>query len=513
MFCMIKKLFRPLRQQIPGDPFLALVERYRRRIRKYRPISLPRSTGDKVGVLVTPWLKTAVPFFLIEWAICLRRHGLDVEFIWDVWPNETGISTSEENGILLALEAAETAFGIRTFRLPGIGLSGNEEATTQVSPRLALLAFETVTRNRGREPQLNDPDVSGEEQRLRAHARRVERALAQKCYSWILVPGGVWSVSGVYWDACETLGIDLTTFDSGQGMLCLQHGGPAAHFPDLNPSMQMLAKNCLENECLRRKVEESVEKRLSIRRKGEDEFRLQPQEKTSAQKQIDVVVPLNYRLDTAAMCRQRLFPSVNEWMRALVNWAQSHPDTSIVFRQHPCEKIPTYRSKEDYSWISERSAPNVRFIAAEDAVNTYDLLAGCRVVLPYSSRVGIEGGVFGKSVILAASTYYEKMAFVQVAQSKEAYFNLIEMSLKNTVEQSFEQRCSAYAAYWVAETFGLHKTNFTPIPSDFLSWVDEDPAALWSRDEVSIFLKAAISRRPAADLLVEALIEQSGPSF
>jgi hypothetical protein len=275
--------------------------------------------------------------------------------------------------------------------------------------------------------------------------------------------------------------------------------------------MQMLAEKCLENESVRRKVEEWVEERLSIRRKGEDEFHLQPQGETSAQKPTDIVVPLNYRLDTAAMCRQRLFPSVNEWMRALVNWAQSHPDISIVFRQHPCEKIPAYRSKEDYSWLSEGSASNIRFIAAEDSVNTYDLLAGCRIVLPYSSRVGIEGGIFGKAVVLAAHAYYEKMAFVQAAHSKEAYFDLIEMSLKNPVEQTFEQRCSAFAAYYVAENFGLHITNFTPIPSDFESWVDEDPDMLWSKDRASVFLKAAISRKPAADLLVEALIEQWAP--
>jgi hypothetical protein len=214
--------------------------------------------------------------------------------------------------------------------------------------------------------------------------------------------------------------------------------------------MQMLAKKFLKNESVRRKIEEWVEERLSIRRKGEDEFRLQPQGETSAQKPTDIVVPLNYRLDTAAMCRQRLFPSVNEWMRALVNWAQSHPDTSIVFRQHPCEKIPAYRSKEDYSWISERSSPNIRFIAAEDSVNTYDLLASCRVVLPYSSRVGIEGGVFGKSVVLAAHAYYENMAFVQVASSKEEYFDLIVASRKGPTVQIFEERFYAYAAYYVA---------------------------------------------------------------
>jgi hypothetical protein len=503
---MIKKLFCRSHLQVSTDPFLTLVERYRRRIQKWRRVSLPRSSGAKVGVLISPWQQTAVPFYLIEWAICLRRHGLDVEFIWDVWPNDTGKQTSEEEGILLALEAAKAI-----FRIPVAKLTGGGALTVAGSPRLAMLALETITRNRGREPGSGDPDVFAEEKRLCTHAGRVREFLNWKHYSWILVPGGVWAVSGIYWDVCATLGISLTTFDSGPGLLCFQHGGPAAHFPDLISSMQTLSEKCAKNELICQKVQEWVEERVSIRRKGEDEFQLQPRGKTDSQKRADIVVPLNYRLDTAAMCRQRLFSSVNDWMEALVNWATCHPDASMVFRQHPCEKMPAYRSKEDYSWISESEVPNIRFIGAEESVNTYDLLAGCRVVLPYSSRVGIEAGVFGKPVILAANAYYERMAFAQVAHSKEAYFGLIEMILKNPVEQTFEQRCSAFAAYYVAENFGLHKTNFTPIPSDFESWVDEDPDLLWSKDRASVFLKAAISRIPAADFLVEELLEQWVP--
>jgi hypothetical protein len=328
----------------------------------------------------------------------------------------------------------------------------------------------------------------------------------------MLIPGGVWAVSGIYCQVCQTLGIALTTFDSGTGLLCFQHGGPAAHFPDLNPSMQMLAEKCAKNESVRRKVEEWVHERLSVRRRGEDELELQPKRAAISNKPADIVVPLNYRLDTAAMCRQKLFSSINEWMGAIVIWGESHPEISIAFRQHPCERIPAFRSKEDYSWISERLAPNIRFIGAWDSVNTYDLLIGCRTVLPYSSRVGIEAGVLGKPVILAASTYYEKMAFAQAAGSKEEYFDLIEESIKHPVQQTFEQRCSAYAAYYVAENFGLHKTNFTPIPSDFEIWVEQDPKILWAKDRASIFLQAAITRRPAADLLVEASIEQWAPA-
>ena len=456
-----------------------------------------------MGVLVSPWQRTAVPFYQIEWAMRLRRRGLDVEFVWDVWPNATDNPTAEEKAILLALEAAHKA-----FRIPIVIPSATESSTATTARRLALLAFETVTRNRGCEPKNGDPEISEEEGRLQLHAACVQGFLSNKRYSWMLVPGGVWAVSGVYCHVCQVLGIDSTTFDSGPGLLCFQHHGAAAHFPDLDSSMQILAKNCMQNESIRQRVEEWVDNRLSVRRRGDDDFRLQPQAAANLEDFADVVVPLNYRLDTAAMCRQKLFSGVNEWLQALVNWAESRADISIVFRQHPCEKIPAYRSKEDYSWISQRSASNIRFVAAEDPVNTYDLLANCKVVLPYSSRVGIEGAVLGRPVILAASAYYEKMPFVEVAHSKQAYFDLIEKCLKNPAAPSFEQRCSAYAAYFIAENFGLHKTTFTPIPSDFEKWVRRDPAVLWSADRAAVFLEAAVTRKPVADLLIEEMINR-----
>jgi hypothetical protein len=134
----------------------------------------------------------------------------------------------------------------------------------------------------------------------------------------------------------------------------------------------------------------------------------------------------------------------------------------LPFGSIPLKKYRPIDLKKNYSWISETSTPNIRFIGTEDSdsVNTHDLLADFRIVLPYSLRVGIEGGLFGKPVILAASAYYEKMAFAQVANSKEAYFDLIEQNLKNPFKPTFDQLYSAYAEYYIAEHLGLHKTNF-----------------------------------------------------
>jgi hypothetical protein len=488
-----------LPKQAVLDDFERVAERYRERIVAHRPKRIPPLVGAKVGVVVSPWQRTAVPFYSVEWAIRLRLEGLRVEFIWDTWPHVSGEPTPEEVAISRVLRAAKSAYGI------GIAtpLAGDGREVKQ-SEHLDLIAFETVTRNLGKEPLRSDPAIAEEAQRLGQHATRVEQLLAARGYDWILLPGGVWGASGAYWNVCEAAGIGLTTFDSGQGLLLFQHGGPAAHLPDLLPVMQALSKRCEQDEMVRRNVAAWVDDRLTVRRRGEDEFRLQPANADRLTRKVDVVVPLNYRLDTAAMCRQRLFPTVNDWLHALVEWAKNRPHVDVVIRQHPCEKIPAFRSKEDYSWVC---GPNVRLVVPEDSINTYDLLANCRVVLPHSSRVGMEAAVMGKSVILAAHTYYEKMAFARMPESPDAYFAEIDEALNSKREQDVEERRSAYAAYYVAENFGIYKTDFTPIPADFESWAQKSPAELWSDEQNATFLAAAVDRVPAAGLFLESVLQ------
>jgi hypothetical protein len=502
---MISSLTRFFRPPASRDAFAELAERYRGRLRQSQGRALPPKKAVKVGVVVSPWQQTAVPFYLIEWAIQLRREGLDVEFVWEVWPNAAASATAEEREIVRTLKLAKALFGIGTVKP-----SRRRTPIRHDSLRLRQLAFESVTRTLGREPSAGNADVSVEEQRLRMHAGNVEKLLTARRYAWILLPGGVWSASGIYWDACMRLGIGLTTFDSGPGLLCFQHGGPAAHFPDLESGMRMLAEACAQDEAVRVHVENWVENRLSVRKSGEDDFRLQPQAASPFGKPVDIVVPLNYRLDTAAMCRQRLFASINEWLAALVDWARKHPHVSIAVRQHPCEKIPAFKSGEDYSWIS---GPNLHFIPAEAEINTYDLLSRCKLVLPYSSRVGIEAAILGKPVVLAAHAYYENMSFAKRPATREAYFEQIQTSLLQGGLDSAE-RLLACAAYYVAENFGLYKTQFTPIPSDFEMWVRQSPDELWASGQNQIFVRAAVTRKAAAELLVADAIQsiRSHPS-
>lgn len=484
------------------DSFARLANRFDTRLDREGHNAYSVSCRGRVLVPVFPWVKTAVPFLSLEWAIRLQSEGCDVEVLWDPWPATAAVPTTETRLILRTLRRARRACGLKVVNVP----EGKVEEAP-ISERLRQLAFEALVRERGREPEWDDAAVQCQAQRLASREAVVRAFLQDRRADWLLLPGGVWGVSGLYWHAAGNLGLELTAYDSGEGMTCFQHGGPAAHFPDLGAAMVRLAEVCSRSAEIRSHVDAWVEARLQMRRAGKDRYQLQPTVR-HAVPTFDLLVPLNYRLDTAAMCRQRIFRTVNEWLRAIVAWGGKHPEFSVFIRQHPCEKISAYRSREDFSWISQQGFPNVRFIAAEDPVNTYDLLAGARMVLPYSSRVGIEGAIYGLPVLLAGHAYYEAMPFVESAANTEDYFERIEHTLRSNSRLSEDLRGAARAAYFVAENFGLHLTRFTPQPADFDHWVDEPCAKLWSSEPVSTFLAAALERRPAADLLLEKQIAQ-----
>jgi hypothetical protein len=263
-----------------------------------------------------------------------------------------------------------------------------------------------------------------------------------------------------------------------------------------------VSENSLE---LQRKIEVWTQKRLSIREAGDDEFGLQPKSHRPST-ELDVVVPLNYRIDSAAMCRLRLFPSVNHWIRALVDWAQNRDSVRVAFRQHPCEKIEAFRSKEDYSWINELRHPRIHFISAADPVNTYELIRKCRVVAPYTSRVGIEAAVLAKPVILASSCYYDSLEFAHSPPTVADYFSTLDELVASGRELPPELQRLAVVAYYVVERFTLLETDFTPIPSDFWNWVGGKPDQLWQDPTVNCLFESACSRKPLSLLLLEQFL-------
>lgn len=494
---LIKKTLARLTGAKPpaGPRFSDLAERYTARLS-----ALPARTArgkPKIGVLVMPWLFTPVPFYSIECALMLADSGAEVVLVWDgsnVFLNAA--KQSEVETVRRVVDPLAESFRILDVAAAPGGPAGDPAF-------IDLLLFENAVRQlkgeeRAREFLAEHPEIVSA---MREHSGRIEAMLASEHFDWLLIPGGVWAASGLYAHLARERGVHFTTYDCGVGLLFAAHDGPAAHFGDVPRAFTLLNKSAPADE--RSRLIAAAHAELQRRMEGRDVFQLQPKPAgatSDAGAQCDIVVPLNYRSDTAALARQRVFASVTDWLTQLLEWAARRGDVRVAVRQHPCERIPEYRGTDDWNRILGpllARSDRLRFIAAEDPVNTYDLIANARVVLPFTSRVGIEAAMLGKAVILGTNCYYDSFAFVQNAASASDYFTAIDQALAGGLKPDAARREDAALVYYIAERCLALKTDFTPQPPDFWKWVEQPRAELWAEPGAADFREALLTREPS----------------
>jgi hypothetical protein len=235
-------------------------------------------------------------------------------------------------------------------------------------------------------------------------------------------------------------------------------------------------------------IELIAREKMKMRMRGDDEYRLQPVAAATASSGPgwDLLVPLNLRWDSAALCRRRLFANVGDWLSQLLAWVEAHPTATVAIRQHPCEKLVDFCGTDDFRELLARFprlGARAHFISARDSVNTYDLIDGAKAVLPFTSRVGIEATMLGKPVILGSECYYGACGFTWNPASAPEYFATIAEALAGRLVVSDEARRRAVIAYYLAECCLELRTSFTPAPTDFAQWVKVPPEELWASEE------------------------------
>lgn len=493
----LRSLFRKMthRPKAPGFPLFAeLAAQYAARLR--RQGAPRRGSGVRVGVLITPWMFTAVPFFSLECAGVLAESGLEVTLLWDRSNVVFNAAKQREIDAVAALVAQVAPW----FRVIDVSaLPGRLPANADFLPE--LLYENAVRRQRGEQYAAQFLDSNAQiTEAMREHAGRIEALLAAEDFDWLLIPGGIWAVSGLYSHLAQARGLSYTTFDSGVGQLFLAHDGVAAHFADVPHTYKTVAATVTAEK--RRAMIDRAHAELRERMAGRDVFRLQPKPAGGTDAMAldcDLLVPLNYRSDSAALCRHRLFVSVTDWLEQLLGWLQTQERGSVAIRQHPCERIPEYRGSDRWPAVFAPFAglgARLRFVAAEDPVNTYDLMARARAVLPFTSRVGIEAAMLGLPVILATHCYYEDCGFAHRAATREEYFTLIAAALRGELRPDTAAREAAAMVYFLAECCLVLPTRLTPQPKDFVEWVNTPRAELWAVPENQDLLAALLTREP-----------------
>jgi hypothetical protein len=475
-----------------GDPhyFAATGARFLRSLKRHNVRRTQVRDGSPIGVVITPWVRTPVPWYATMLALGLERRGRHVIVLWDDMelPREANEQNRVIRRVLRHLGDSRPVIHLSDQIPRSSNNSGADAAAVE------RLAEQNVTWwLRGAPPAPRDADWADSIQAaLTERLPLVRAALGQAGVECLVLPGGVYGSSGLFCLAAAERGIRVATFDVDLGVAQLCVDGVAAQNGDLARAFSVLRE---EPRDVKDQAIGIARAEFRSRVEGSDRYGYQTvgARPGNGARSGGVLLPLNVEWDTAALGRHVAFTDTIDWVTSTVEVALELDSGPVVVRQHPSERRPGQRSRLDIAGVLRDrfgQDPRYSFVAAEDPVSSYDLLDSVDLVLPFTSNIGIEAAALGKTVLVAGASFYADLGFSWSARSRDEYLGLLRRGLLGDLPPWPEQQERAWLCYYLVAVRNRIWTDFTSHPDDFWSWVDRSPDELFAEPEVADMLAA-----------------------
>jgi hypothetical protein len=145
-----------------------------------------------------------------------------------------------------------------------------------------------------------------------------------------------------------------------------------------------------------------------------------------------VLVCTNVVGDSLALKRQLFTDGMADWLAKSVKVLAENPGVNLIVRVHPGELLGAgHPSVEIVNETLPELPPNVRLIAPDSPLNTYDLIDIADVGLVYTTTVGMEMAMRGLPVIVAGQTHYRGKGFTLDPATLEEYYSLLNRVVEN----------------------------------------------------------------------------------
>jgi hypothetical protein len=448
----------------------------------------PKDPGRSLAFLVTDWHATSVPYFSILLGMSAALDGYRVCFLWDdqVWHDPEG--TVSHNRLIGKVLEQGRRYGtvVRASRYEGPGPDGAEAAELA---RLADLNAHWKFRSPERTPDYEAFRKSLEIRYASSfpRARAALAAVHDDGFPVLAMPGGINGCTGHYLWTGRRLGMRVTPYDSGPGSIITGTEDIPGKLLDIakvmrDPRWRPAAEDL---PWIREEAETELRKRVQ----GTDHwgFQVVGSGAAPAAPAFDVLMPLNVMWDTAALGRHNLFPDAVQCVEETAAWLLSNTRATVAVRQHPMERI--WQERLQYrNPLGERlalrfgSEPRLRYIRAEEAVNTYDLLPRAKVVVPATTTVGLEAVLLGIPVVTDCTVYYGALPGVTTATSRDRYFAAIAAAAAGRGADPASVAPEAWTYYYLSQKCWHNLTELTPQPEDFDRWVKRDMVSILADD-------------------------------
>jgi len=422
--------------------------------------------------IVTPWLMTAIPYQYVLFAYICRYWGYNVSIVWNnrlsYFEGDTSVEQNEISGFFDRLKNTDmNIYKYSDFNpkheccIDGVKVKLLGEARSMAIHQLRN-SF-TLEENK----PLIDKYYRG----LVDELPYVEAIACKFKGSRIVVPGGVCGNTSLYYHFMKAPWnikvSSIDTFISGNRR-------PAVHKDSFIDYLDYIsALNEEEKNKIIVAADYEIEQRMSGREKLWNGTSYQNGTSGNTPS-YDVLITPNIEWDSAALNQCDVFSTMSEWISETLDWLLVNTDFNIAIRQHPAERkafinntYPNYLKQFVYNKYNGEK--RICFYAADDKVNTYDLIKSSKIILPWSSDVAIDAAVLGKRSILHADTYYQEQQYVTRVHSKKEYYEaIVEAVNKGGEDFSLDE---AKIDYFFHSHFFVPSESTDATPSVFNSFV------------------------------------------
>jgi hypothetical protein len=283
-------------------------------------------------------------------------------------------------------------------------------------------------------------------------------------------------------------------------MLCVN--GVASQLQDI-PKAYALLKTHAQSHDSHAFIVESALAEMGRRRSGVDKFasQMKSTREVDARFKDAVLVALNSSWDSAALGLHAVYEDSAQWIVGTAKYLLDNTSAQVIIRQHPAERLKAGRSSDDYLSLLIRhfgSNPRLHFIAAEDPVNSYDLLEQVAVVVVYTSTFGIEAAANGKPVVTPSNSYYSDLGFVRKAASLAQYHQYLSDAVSGQYFVMPTMRDDALCCFYLTQCCNWVFSPFNP--EGFAEWGRYDLDQLRQLEKVQMTIHALEQNVPIAFL-------------
>lgn len=455
--------------------------------------------AKRAAAIITPWFGSPVPWFSMAVGLLLAGRGYRVTFVLDdqLIGDDSRIWLLQLN----CLRAVLAVIGRRylVLRLSDFCATGEiDQDTPTAIDRLAYLNAVWVRKG---ETGIDTEAMRRLAGQLVEAQRAITALLERHPQDLLFVPGGICATSGLWLRTGQSRDIRVSTYDSGgYGVLLLAAEGIACQLHDIPRAYSALRDETQATED-RQIIMGIAEEEIGKRRAGTDKFSSQLKGTTGMRPEYEggVLIALNSPWDSAALGLHVVFDTTQDWIVQTVGHLLAHSEVPVLVRQHPVERLSIARSVDDTRALLRQhfgDHPRLYFIAAEDPVNSYDLMEQVVAVVVYTSTVGVEATARGKLVITESKSYYADLGFVVKADTAQAYFGLLDDAVagRRTVTQVMRE--DALCCYYITQCCNWMQTSFT-VP-DFHAWSRRPFAELAHDETVDTVITSVVTNTPVS---------------